>query len=163
MTDVATRTPEFVHMRMQHTAVVRGDGVPVGEMIPFLDNAFTVLRAAVDAAAIAPDGPQFSRYDSELVGDVRLEGGIPLLAELTTPIEIGGLTIEPGELPGGVCARSSHVGPSSELADVWQEFLAGLRAAGREPRKPYWETYHVTPSPHSDPNSLRTDLCAVVA
>jgi hypothetical protein len=107
MTDVATRTPEFVHMRMQHTAVVRGDGVPVGEMIPFLDNAFTVLRAAVDAAAIAPDGPQFSRYDSELVGDVRLEGGIPLLAELTTPMS--GRSSSPGcGLPAA--SRASHTG-----------------------------------------------------
>lgn len=153
---------EFVEHTPQYAAVVRGNGVPVADMITFLDNAFTVLRAAADAAAIAPDGrPQFARYDSELVGDVQLEGGIPLIARMEQPINIMGMRIEPGELPGGQVARMVHVGPYSELKEVWQQFLAEIRAAGRTPVKPYWESYHVTPGPHEQP--LRTELIARLA
>lgn len=162
MSDTQVLTPEFVQLKPQLTAVVRGEGVPVEQMIPFLDDAFTVLRAAVDAASIAPDGPAFSRYDTELVGDVTVEAGVPLLAALNGPIEISGMTIEPGELPGGEVARAVHVGPYAELADVWQGFLHELEAAGRTPRKPYWESYHATPGPGADPQALRTELLAVV-
>jgi hypothetical protein len=139
MSDAPKLTPEFVHRKPQHTAVVRGEGVPVEQMIAFLDDAFTVLRAAVDAAAIAPDGFAFCRYDTELVGNVTVEAGIPLLAQLDSPLEFNGLTIVPGELPGGE-----------------------LTAAGRAPRKPYWESYHVTPGPGADPQALRTELVAVI-
>lgn len=162
MSAVPNPAPEFVRLKPQHTAVVRGAGVPAVRLIPFLDDAFTVLRAAVDAAAIAPDGPAFSRYDSELEGDVLVEAGMPLLAELSGPMEFNGITIEPGELPGGEIARGTHVGPYSDLVDVWQAFLAGISAAGRTPRKPYWEAYHVTPGPGTDPQALRTELLARV-
>lgn len=162
MSDAPKLTPEFVHRKPQHTAVVRGEGVPVEQMIAFLDDAFTVLRAAVDAAAVAPDGFAFSRYDTELVGNVTVEAGMPLLAQLDSPLEFSGLTIVPGELPGGELARAIHVGPYSELADAWQGFLGELQAAGRTPRKPYWESYHVTPGPGADPQALRTELVAVI-
>lgn len=163
MTEQLATAIEFVRLKTQHTAVVRGEGVPVEDMIRFLDSAFTVLRAAVDAAAIAPDGPAYSRYDTELEGDVTIEAGIPLLAALESPLEFNGVTIEPGELPGGEVARATHIGAYSELADVWQGFLKDLADSGRTPQKPYWESYHVTPAPGRDPSSLRTDLIAVVA
>ncbi|MGO1545164.1 MAG: GyrI-like domain-containing protein [Gulosibacter sp.] len=162
MTEQLSVAPEFVRLKTQHTAVVRGEGVPVEDMIRFLDSAFTVLRAAVDAAAIAPDGPAYSRYDTELEGDVTIEAGIPLLAALNGPMEFNGVTIVPGELPGGEVARAIHVGPYSELSDVWQEFLADVERTGRSPQKPYWETYHVTPGPGTDPARLRTELTALV-
>lgn len=162
MTEQLASAPTFTRLKTQHTAVVRGDGVPVEDMIRFLDSAFTVLRAAVDAAAIAPDGPAYSRYDTELEGDVTIEAGIPLLAALNAPLEFNGVTIEPGELPGGDVAQALHVGPYSELADLWQGFLNGLESAGYTPTKPYWETYQVTPGPGTDPSRLRTELTALV-
>ncbi|MDJ1371484.1 GyrI-like domain-containing protein [Gulosibacter molinativorax] len=162
MAEQLATAPEFVRLKTQHTAVVRGEGVPVEDMIRFLDSAFTVLRAAVDAAAIAPDGPAYSRYDTELEGDVTIEAGIPLLAALEENLEFNGVTIEAGELPGGEVARAIHVGPYSELADVWQEFLGDLERSGRTPRKPYWESYLVTPGPGTDPERLRTEMSAPV-
>lgn len=162
MTEQLATAPEFVRLKTQHTAVVRGQGVPVEDMVRFLDSAFTVLRAAVDAAAIAPDGKAFSRYDTELEGDVTIEAGIPLLAALEGTMEFNGVTIEPGELPGGEVARAIHVGPYSELADVWQSFLREIERSGRTPTKPYWETYHVTPGPGTDPSQLKTELTALV-
>lgn len=161
MSEPMTTAPEHqvVNHRPQAAAVVRGE-VPVEDMIKFLDSAFTVLRAAVDAAAIAPTGPMYSRYDTELEGDVRVEAGVPVLAELEGPMEFNGVTIEPGELPGGEVATSTHAGPYSELRGVWQDFLGGIGRAGREPRKPYVEQYLVAPADATDKHHLRTELIA---
>ena len=156
-----TTTPEhkIVTHRPQAAAVVRGE-VPVDDMIRFLDSAFTVLRAAVDAAAIAPTGPMYSRYDTELEGEVRVEAGVPVLAALDSPMEFNGVTIEPGELPGGEVATATHTGPYSELRGVWQDFLGGVGRAGRTPAKPYVEQYVVAPDNAPDRSKLRTELIA---
>ena len=154
--------PKFAMEWTNAAAVVRGQ-VPVEDMIPFLDSAFTVLRAAVDAAAIAPNGSMYSRYDSELEGDVIVEAGVPLLAELDGPIEFNGVTIEPGELPGGRVATAIHSGPYKELREVWQEFLGKIGEGGHTPKKPYIEQYHVAPADADDHSQLRTELIAHIA
>lgn len=158
MPETTISVPEFLQLKPQYAAVVRGENVPVEDMVKFLDSAFTVLRGAADAALIAPNGPIYSRYDTELEGDVRIEAGIPLIAPLDQPVEFSQVWIEPGELPGGRIVRAEHIGPYSELAASWQRYLADLEKAGHVPQKPYWETYWITPGPATDPSQLRTEL-----
>ena len=162
MSDPTVHEPAFLTHKTVHTAIVRGVDVPVEDMIRFLDAAFTALRAASDAAAIAVDGSGFSVYHTELEGEISLDAGFPLIAALNAPIEFNGVTIEPGELTGGDLARAVHTGPYSELRLAWQEFLGNLESAGKDPKMPYVEVYRNVPSPQTEPWNLRTDLFAYV-
>lgn len=162
MPDPTVQSPAFLTHKTVHSAVVRGIDVPVEDMIRFLDAAFSALRAASDAAAIAVDGSGFTVYHTELEGNIRVDAGYPLIAQLDGPIEFNGVTIEPGELEGGDLARAVFIGPYSELRGAWLEFLEGLEAQGKTPAMPYVEVYRALPSPVADPSALRTDLFAYV-
>lgn len=162
MAEPTVRSPEIVTRKPLPAAVIRAEGIPVERMIPFLDEAFSALRAAVDAAALAPVAPAYSRYETELEGEVTVEAGIPLLAALDGPVEFNGVEIVAGQAPGGEIARAVHIGPYTGLRETWQEFLTAVRALGREPRKPYLESYLVAPGPGTDPDAFTTELVALL-
>lgn len=162
MAEPTVHRPEFITRRPLPAAVVRARGLPASQMLEFLGAALAALRAAADAAAIAPVGPAYARYDSELVGEIDIEAGIPLLAALDAPMDFNGIEITPGTMPGGEAARAVHIGPHRELTERWQEFLAVIRDAGHTPHLPYFENYTAMGRSGSDRDALTTELIAPI-
>lgn len=163
MAEPTVYRPEFITRRELPAAVVRAEGLPAEQMIAFLGTALSALRAAADAAAIAPVGPSYARYDSELIGEIDIEAGIPLLAELDAPLEFNGIEIRSGSMPGGPAARAVHIGPHRDLTETWGEFLGVIRAAGHTPHLPYIENYTAAAGSGADREALTTELIAPIA
>lgn len=117
-------------------AVVRGhvahDGIPA-----FLGGAFSEVVAAVGPRGLGPAGPAFARYRVADDGGWDIEAGFTVLA----PLVGGDGRVEATTLPGGLAARTMHVGDYGTLGDAYAAVTAWLSehdlATAGEP----WECY----------------------
>lgn len=148
------------------TAVIRAEAVPMATISEFFDAAFKRAFPVLFAAGLTPVAPAFALYtritdDPEPEADLEigfpLDG--PLLEQLDDePVEVDGMRVVPSVLPAGDVAVTSYIGGYDGLGQAWGEFLGGIRATGRAPAIPFWESYVTDPSPDMDPATLRTDL-----
>ncbi|MDV8000046.1 GyrI-like domain-containing protein [Rhodococcus sp. IEGM 1408] len=151
------------------TAVVRAANVRMATISDFFDAAFGKAFPALFATGMTPVAAAFALYTRITEGaeaEVDLEIGFPL----GTPLPDGsgdeqaddGLRVVPSELPAGEVAVTSYIGPYDGLGEAWGKLMGEIRAMGREPAVPFWESYVTEPSPDMDPTTLRTDLFCVV-
>jgi AraC family transcriptional regulator len=127
--------------------------INVTEISDSLAEIFPEVYGFVQAKGGEIAGPPFARYHRmEADGTVEMEAGFPLKA----PVGTGG-RIDAGELPGGECATTTHVGPYSGLPDAYAAVDAWLESSGRKEASGPWESYVDDPA-EVDPENLRTEV-----
>jgi len=149
---MSTTTPAIVELEEQTTAVIRGE-VPMSELAPFFDRAFSTLPAALARQHVTPVGPPFARYAGPPTDVAVLEVGFPT----ATAIEPDGEVV-PSSLPAGRVARTVHAGGYDGLGAAWASLAAWISERGHTPGTVLWETYLTQPTPEADPADARTEL-----
>lgn len=152
------------------TVVVRANDVPMATISGLFDAIFGTAFPAAFAQGLQPAGPAFALYTRltdgpDAVADLEigfpLDG--PLLEQLDDdPVEVDGLRVVASAIPAGDVAVTSYIGGFDGLGEAWGRFLAEIRAMGRAPATPFWESYVTEPSPDMDPATLRTDLYCLI-
>lgn len=100
-----------------------------------------------------PVGPPFTRYHAVDGHRIDLEAGLPVQSALP-----GEGRVQPGELPGGEVAVTTHVGPYEGLATAGEALAAWTWAQGREAAGLNWEVYVTDPGMEPDPANWRTEV-----
>ena len=167
MADITT--PEIIDFPGSPTAVVRAEGLEVAEIAAYMDETFAALTQAIENGDITPAGPAFCRYDTAMVPDetgqlppLDLEAGFPLASALDAALTIGGVRIDPSQLPACQLAVTKHTGPYDGLGEAWEQFTQALVDDGYSLGMPYWEAYDTEPTPDTDPATLVTGLAVPV-
>lgn len=116
----------------------------VDEIPGLLAVALAEAWEAAEVSGLAPDGPPYTRYLSELDGahgEIDYEAGVPLLEAATE----GRGRAMPAELPGGTVAVAWHVGPYETLGRTYGALMGWIAAQGRTVAGPMWEVYWTDP------------------
>ncbi len=111
---------------------------------------------------IAMAGPPFTRYLAMTRGSVTIAAGMPITAPSEDAGEGDGL-ISACDLPGGDIAVTVHVGPYQTLGETHAALEAWVKAQGRQPAGPPWETYITDPGEVPNPADWRTEVCLPLA
>ena len=107
----------------QHAAVVRGR-VARRDLAGFLDWAFPEVSHALSRQGLSPTGPPICRYhlaapasptDSDGLGAFDVAAGFPCDTAITGVGEV-----VPAVLPGGSVLTALHVGPWSDVGEVYE-------------------------------------------
>jgi effector-binding domain-containing protein len=124
--ELTERPAAVVHEAVTH------DGIP-----DFLAGAFGEVVGTVGPRGLGPAGPAFARYRPTAGGGWDIEAGFSLLAALDAPTG----RVQPASLPGGLAARTVHVGDYGALGGAYEAVAAWLAenalVASGEP----WECY----------------------
>ena len=123
-----------VEIEPQHAAVFSGT-CTVGEVGPFLGQAFDQVLSALARAAVAVDGKPFARYDM-VDGGFKVEAGFPCPPDLDLDGDVHTVT-----LPGGTAAVTTHLGAYSDVAAAYAAIEAWFATSGHRPTGAPWETY----------------------
>jgi AraC family transcriptional regulator len=119
----------------------------LGEILP-------KVFAHAQAAGIPLAGPPYVRYVTVGRGLMTLEGGMPVAAPARGEGEI-----EAGELPGGLVATTTHVGPYEGLQETHAALEAWIEAGEHEAAAGGpWEVYITDPGQVPDPREWRTEV-----
>lgn len=151
----ADHEPAVVEHPATLTVVVRSGDLPVEGMIPFFDESFSAIGAALGAQEVRVTGPAFARYLRPMAATADLEVGLPV----ASPIRPDGV-VEPGELPAVRVVRTVHAGSYDGLSHAWERLTDWVAAQGLRPHPGagVWEVYLTEPTPEMDPADLRTEL-----
>jgi len=124
------------------------------EIAPTLGEVLPRVFAHAQAAGIPFAGPPYARYVTMGRGLMTLEGGMPIAVAARGEGEI-----EAGELPGGLVATATHVGPYETLQDTHAAIEAWIEAEGHEVAEGGpWEVYVTDPGEVPDPRQWRTEV-----
>lgn len=146
---ISTRTqpPQpvlFIRRKTKSTEIAQ----TLGEVLPR-------VFGHAQTAGIPFAGPPYARYVTMGRGLMTIEGGMPI----ATPAHGDG-EIEAGELPGGLVATATHVGPYESLPDTHAAIEAWIAAQGHEVADGGpWELYVTDPGEVPDPREWRTEVC----
>lgn len=140
-----------IELEPVQTAVVRGR-VPVDDISTWLPAAYNEVFRVLAQQAIKPIGPPFARYVLGS-GVFEMEAGAPV----GVPVRADG-RVQPGDLPGGRAASTTHVGPYDALGDAVAALTAWIRSEGAEPTGAHWEIYYSDPVLEPDPSRFRTTV-----
>jgi len=140
---------EVIEVAQLDTAVVREHVVHdgIGE---FLGRAFGEVLGAVGAADVS--GPPFARYVMTDEG-WEIEGGFPVHAPFS-----GSGPVEASTLPGGMAARTVHVGSYLELGKAYKALEVWLADNGYLATGAPWEIYVDEPTV-DEPRTLVVSPC----
>jgi effector-binding domain-containing protein len=127
---------ETVELPEQPSAVVRGRVTHQG-IAAFLGRAFGEVMAVVAPQGLAPAGPAFGRYRPTDDGGWDIEAGFTL----ARPLDGAHGDVEPATLPGGLAARTLHVGDYSGVGAAYQALDSWLAEHGYTPSGQPWECY----------------------
>ncbi len=111
------------------------------------------VRSHLETEGVAPVGGPFARYFRESEEEIEFEAGFTL----SRPAP-GNDRIVAGELPGGLAAVATHVGPLSGVDAVHEAVEEWVLAHGHEPAGPVWEVYVVGPGVEQDDSRFHTDV-----
>lgn len=156
-------TPEILDVAEQRLAVVVGHHIPMDQLPPFYDAAYSTLQHLIGAGRIVSTSAAVSVMLSEPTDTMDLAAGFAVTPQTELPIDevdAQGETIRVEEyrLPAGRAAVFSHLGAFDEIGAAWGRLVdwadqQGLTIAGAA-----WEVYVTEPTPEMDPAELRTDL-----
>lgn len=144
--------PEVVEVGATTTAVI-AQVVPMTDLAPFFDRAFSTLPAVLAEQGTAPTGAAYALYRSPPSDTADLEVGFPT----ERPVEASG-DVRPSTLPAGRVARLVHHGSYDELGASWERLRGWIDESGHSAGGVLWEVYLTEPSPDMDPAELRTEL-----
>jgi AraC family transcriptional regulator len=123
------------------------------EIAKTLGEVLPKVFAHAQAADVPLAGPPYARYVAMEQGQMTLEAGMPVAAKARSDGEI-----EAGELPGGLVAVATHVGPYDKLKDTHMAIEAWIKAGGHEVAGGPWELYVTDPGEVPDPEEWRTEV-----
>jgi effector-binding domain-containing protein len=135
----------------QDAAVVRFK-CPAGETPRHLGRAFGEIGAYLHETGVEHEAVRVYARFLSLGPEMEVEAGF------TVPSPIAGRgRVEPGELPGGEVAMTTHVGAYSGLAAAADAVRASVAANGRQQAGDLWEVY--VDDPDEVPEArLRTEV-----
>ena len=144
--------PEVVDVEAATTAVISGV-VPMSDVAPFFDRAFSTLPAVLAEQGIAPLGAAFALYHSPPGETLDLSVGFPTDRTVATEGEV-----HASRLPAGRVARVVHHGSFDQLGSSWERLRRWIDERGLTAGGVLWEVYVTEPDPQMDPGELRTQL-----
>lgn len=144
--------PEVVEVEATTTAAV-AEVVPMTDLAPFFDRAFSTLPAVLAEQGITPTGAAYALYNSPPTDTADLVVGFPT----DRPVEPSG-DVRPSRLPAGRVARLVHHGSFDGLGSSWERLRTWIDESGHSAGGVLWEVYLTEPSPDMDPAELRTEL-----
>ena len=148
-------------VRPQPVAAVRYQLAPA-EIGSVMGEAFGRVFAHIGRVGGTPAGPPLAAYRSFDEETVDFEVGIPIVAPI--PEEPGsGEPSTPAvhnfELPGGMVATTTHIGPYDGLETAWAAIMGWVQEHGHEAGDLVcWETYLTDPQSEPDPALWQTQL-----
>jgi len=162
--------PVIIERPPQPYVAVRAS-VPMNDMVPSIDRAFTTLYAWLGRNGIEPAGAAFFKYNLiDMAGLMEIEFAAPVGGAVEVE---GDDPVVSGTLPSGRYAQVTWTGPYAPLMDVnavligwakekglrWDmdETAAGNRFAARV------EIYENNPREVADPNDLITTVAIRLA
>ncbi len=86
-------------------------------------------------------------------GDVELEIAIPIATPFPETERV-----KNSNVPGGIAAFTTHMGPYEEISKAYQAIQAWLQQFGHESTGVFWEVYMTDPETTPDPADYRTDV-----
>ena len=119
----------------QPAAVVRGHA-DQAHLAEFVGAAFREVASLVEREDLAVAGAPIGRYRRTGDGEFDIEAGFPV-AGAAAPA--GNIAIV--ALPGGLAARTLHVGPYEGLAAAYDAMAVWVYAHGYVPDGQPWEAY----------------------
>jgi len=145
----------------QPIAAVRYQVAPA-DISAVMGEAFQRVFAHVGRVGGIPAGPPLAAYHSFGEQSIDVEIGVPIVA----PIQEESASSEPAtppvlnsELPGGLVATTTHVGPYDGLETAWGEIMGWVQEHGHEPADLIcWECYLTDPDSEPDPARWQTQL-----
>ena len=143
---------ELKEIEAEPTLVIRVETTPnkLGETFAEL---LPEVSAYLASKGVEPAGPPFGRFFDYTKDHVDMEAGFPVAA----PTEGEG-RVQPGELPGGRVAVTSHVGPYTTLPQAYAAITAWMREQGLESDGASWEVYRTGPADVADSSQWRTEI-----
>ncbi len=132
--------------------VVRRE-VPVADPAPVIMDAFRTVGESIARSGATPAGETYTRFLRVGSDDLYLEMGFTVRSavEPAAPVEAA-------ELPGGEVAVTLHRGRYERLPEALAALQVWIRAQGREPAGPHWETYLNGPPEVTDPELFETEV-----
>lgn len=146
---VESRHAAAVDYRVELASIGQAMGAAIGE-----------VAAVLGEERVEPAGMPFSLYPRgapDERGMVAVVTGMPVDSPI---IEVG--RVRNYDLPGGMMAIGTHVGPYDAIASSYGELEQAAREAGYEPSGPMWECYLADPASEPDASKWRTDICVPV-
>ena len=143
---------EIVELELVRVAAVRS--LVGAEDIPdFMSDALSLVATALREAGMAPAGPPFARYFAVGPDGLDMAAGFPV----GEPFLEAGVVL-PGQLPAGLAAVATHVGPYQGLEAAWNALREWAGALGRPLGDDPWEVYVIGPGSGVDDAAWRTAL-----
>ena len=122
-------------------------------MTEVFDQVFGETLSYLERVGARPAGPPFARFFDYTEDEADFEAGFPL----SEPVQGEG-RIAASELPGGLAAVTTHVGPYDGLQDTHAAIGEWVLANGHDPSGPVLEVYVTNPREEPDPSKRRTDV-----
>ena len=139
-------------LKPQPTAAVRVTIEPA-RMGEAFDEVFPETLSYLERVGASPVGPPFARFFDYTEDEADFEAGFPV----SEPIQGEG-RVAASELPGGLAAVTTHVGPYEGLQDTHAAIGEWVLANGHDPSGPVWEVYVTNPREEPDPSKRRTEV-----
>ena len=139
-------------LKPQPTAAIRVTVEPA-RMREAFDEVFPATLAYLERVGASPAGPPFARFFDYTEDEADFEAGFPV----SEPVPGEG-RIAASELPGGLAAVTTHVGPYEGLQDTHAAIGEWVLANGHDPSGPVWEVYATNPREEPDPSKRRTEV-----
>jgi len=129
-------------------SVVAPEDVPA-----FMSDALALVATALREAGIAPAGPPFARYFAAVADGLVMAAGFPVGEPF-----LGAGVVRPDELPAGLAAVVTHLGPHQGLEAAWNTLRRQADAMGRRLGEDPWEVYVIGPGSGVEEAAWRTEL-----
>ncbi len=127
-----------------------------------MGEAFQRVFAHVGRVGGIPAGPPLAAYHSFDEQSIDVEIGVPIVTPIQEDPSSSESDLPPvrnSELPGGLVATTTHVGPYDGLEAAWTAVMGWIEDHGHEPADLVcWECYLTDPAAEPDPSRWRTDL-----
>lgn len=159
-----TSAVEILEIDPERVVVQKATNVPWSELANVFDSTYGAIIPVVMAEGIETTGAAVAVYPRPPSDTISMEIGFPVNRPLSAAQTTDdGLVFENSEIPGGMVARITYIGPYDGLGAAWEAFMTGIAAAGHQPGLPFWEVYVTDTTPETDPATIRTDLvCKLV-
>lgn len=114
---------------------------------------FPEVASYLEGTGASAAGPPFARFFDFTEDEADFEAGFPVAEPIA-----GEGRIAAGELPGGLAAVTTHVGPYEGLQDTHAAIGEWVLANGHDPSGPVWEVYATDPREEPDRSKWRTEV-----
>jgi AraC family transcriptional regulator len=125
----------------------------MAELGEVMADCFPTVFKHIHANGGQPAGMPFARYHKFGPEEVVVESGLPLIGAVA-----GEGRILTSELPGGLVARTIHVGPYESLLDAYQAYETWFADGEYEATGGPWEVYLTDPGEEKDSSKWQTQI-----